>query len=154
MSHSQWQTRWTKKIFLQHGDKRHLDDRSNHDNLDCGISSTHLHNLSGCDTINLRDCRLPCCATTDMTSQEFSHDTNVEDKHDSEIVQQTIESSQLRRLSQRILAASAPSLPMFERSPAPSPPPSEERNAFLEEQRTKGGTATSQKLLANKNQLR
>ena len=146
MSHSQWRTRWTKKIFLQDGDKPHLDDRSNHGNLDCCNISTHFYDLSGCDAFIHQDCRLPSCVATEMTSQGFPHDTNAKDDNDNESAQRTIESShdceQPRRSSQRILAASATSLPMFERSPAPSPPPSEERNAFQDEQRTKNGTAT------------
>lgn len=93
-----------------------------------------------------------------MTSQASLHDTKLENHHESEIVLQTVEYSydggQLRRFSQRILAASAASLPVFERSPAPSPPLSEARNAFQEEQKAKGGTSTPQKHQKNKDQLR
>jgi hypothetical protein len=94
--------------------------------------------------------------TTNMTSQEFSLDRNVEDGHESEVVQQTTEYSydigQVRRRSERALAALAASPPIFERSPAPSPPPSEERNAFQEAQRAKDGTLIKQNHHANKKQ--
>lgn len=101
----------------------------------------HFYDFAGCNTAIYQDCSLPSRVTTKMTSQGFSHDTNVEHENENECVLRTIESShnceQLRRSSQRILAALAASLPIFERSPAPSPPPSEERNAFQEEQKTK-----------------
>jgi hypothetical protein len=90
-----------------------------------------------------------------MTFQENLDDMDVEFCHDTDTVLRTIESShndaQLRRFSQRTLAKSAASLPIFERSPAPSPPSSEGRNAFQEEQRTKAGTITPQQCQANEN---
>ena len=104
--------------------------------------------LAGRNTTVSHDRCLPNYAATGMTSQG-SHDTAVKDYHESETVLQTIEAShdyvQLRRFSQRILTASVAALPMFERSPAPSPPPSEERNAFQEEQKVQIGVTTLQK---------
>lgn len=118
----------------------------------------HFYDFAGCNTAIYQDCGLPSRVTTKMTSQGFSQDTNVEDENENESVLRTIESShdceQLRRSSQRILAALAASLPIFERSPAPSPPPSEERNAFQEEQKTKNGIATPRKGQANRVQPR
>lgn len=82
-----------------------------------------------------------------MTPKGISHDANAKGYHKSETVLQTIEPShehvQLPRFSQRILAASIASLPVFERSPAPSPPPSEERNAFQEGQEIQNETAAT-----------
>lgn len=93
-----------------------------------------------------------------MSSQGTLHGTDVEDYHESEDVVQTIEFSndflQRRRFSHRILAASVVSLPVFERSPAPSPPPREERNGFQEEQRVKNGTTAPQKVKADRDSLR
>jgi hypothetical protein len=158
MSHSQLWTRRTKNIFLHDGDKRHLDNCSNHDNIDYNTIGTYPYGVSECVTITYQDRSLSSWITTDMTSKEIAHDTKVENHHESETVLQTVEDShnggQLLRFSQRILAASASSLPIFERSPAPSPPPSEERNTFQEEQRTKGGTATPQNPQNNKEQPR
>jgi len=93
-----------------------------------------------------------------MTSQDISQSTNVQDCHEIETAQQTIEPSydiaQLRRQSQRVLAALAASLPIFERSPAPSPPPSEERNVFLKEQKIEEKTTVPRNRQINKAQLR
>lgn len=144
-------------MFLHDGDKRHLGDCSNHGNLDGCINFDYRHVLAVCNTITCQDRNLSNWITTDMTSQGISRDTNAEDHHDGDVVLPTIEASndsvQPSRVSQSILAASAASLPIFERSPAPSPPSSEERNASQEGPGTKGGTDASQKLQDNEKQL-
>jgi hypothetical protein len=128
------------------GDSPHLDDCSNHDSLDCCTVSTHAHGLRGSNSAPIRTVVFPAIAT-DMTPTGISHHANAKGYHKSETVLQTIEPShehvQPPRFSQRILAASIASLPVFERSPAPSPPPSEERNAFQERQGIQFETAAT-----------
>ena len=143
---------------MHDGDKREPDDSSNYGNVDCCIILNYPYGFSGRNTTIYQSRSLPIHLATDMTPKGISYDPNAKDHHESEIVLQTIESSheyvQLRRFSQRILAASVASLPIFERSPAPSPPPSEERNAFRGEQRVQIGAATPQQCQGNKSQLR
>ena len=72
-----------------------------------------------------------------MSSEQEVYDAKVE-PNESEIALQTIErpddTTQFRQPSKRALAAL---LPIFQRSPAPSPPSSEELFAFQEEQKLK-----------------
>jgi hypothetical protein len=72
-----------------------------------------------------------------MTSEQTPREANVgNDTEESEAVLQTIEPpddfTQLRQPSQSVLAAPRP---IFLRSPAPSPPPSEEIYKFQQERK-------------------
>ena len=133
--------------------KQHPNDYGNHGNIDgCNISAlpyvlssrnTVYHNPNSTGRIS-----------TVMASQGSLYVANVEHLiHENEVVLQTTEPSNLtaqpRRPSPRISFVA--STPIFQRSPAPSPSPSEERNAFWEEQRIKIAALKDRKV--NKHKL-